>query len=252
MNTNVALHRVGKGIVAADKARSSKTISVIPVDNIQEELKGVKDFKEVITNHLEDSSGAKDPSEVERGITIPAEWYNLTDNNRITAPDVVMGEVVELWRVGSTSLYLWSMGDSVADFRKTEVISKVYSNKKDHDSSALCSSNALITSIDTEEQIMYVSTPSNRGGPSSVFSLDWGRGELKYALDTGNHFLFSDARELMKAKIPTVILDASHTTLTGTLTVNGNTTLRGDLLLKGKPKCANTRKIQAHKGHWYG
>lgn len=95
---------IGRSVV--NKERSSRRIEVLPVE-VATATDGVQEFspnEEVLTG--EDKDGNIYNLKVITTRTWDCEWLPNEDN-RATAPDVRVGELVEVFRLGDTDQYFW-------------------------------------------------------------------------------------------------------------------------------------------------
>lgn len=148
-----------KGIVARSKELNSNDIFVTPIEftgAIDGEINSdVVDFIDTGT----DANGNEYQIPVTTSNTVRAEWLNLGGSNRITAPDVVVGEEVLIYRYGSTDRYRWeSIGYHP---RRLETIINRISNNIDPSINVLNDDNSYWTKMSTHEQLIILKTVMN-------------------------------------------------------------------------------------------
>lgn len=118
----------GLGMVVSDKVEDSYDIEVYPIENIPT-ASGELSVSDSGSATVKDNAGNSVSVAYEKGNIIPCTWYPNGEQNRISAPDVCKGDLVEIYTFGDTDKYYWSVFSHNADLRKREKVMYVFSNK---------------------------------------------------------------------------------------------------------------------------
>lgn len=161
------LQMYSQGIVAKDKPFGTDIIEVTPI----EEFSGVKgrlaDASITSNTSMKDASGNSIKGNVKGGFTIKAKWLpGDTGGNRQTAPDVIEGETVDIYRFADTQDYYWKPSFREPTLRRREHVVYTYSNlPSGHAAYDLDTSYWAVVS--TIKKIVALHTSSNDGEPFS-------------------------------------------------------------------------------------
>lgn len=161
------LRLYSQGIVAKDKAFGTDIIEVTPI----EEFSGVKgrlaDASVTSNTTMKDASGNTIKGSIKGGFTIKAKWIaGDTGGNRQTAPDVIEGETVDIYRFADTQEYYWKPSFREPALRRREHVVYTYSNlPSGHAAYDLDTSYWAV--ISTIKKIVSLHTSSNDGEPFS-------------------------------------------------------------------------------------
>ncbi len=150
------------GIVAANKPLDTWDIEVTPME-VTSLLSGeVTDNSSDYQGKGVDAQGAAFSSSVKSTSSIQATWYPGDANNRITAPDVRRGEMVEIWRFADTDQYFWKSSKQSKRLRRLETVIFSYSNnsKEDIDNDA---DSQHYLAVSTHQQSLTLHTSKNDG-----------------------------------------------------------------------------------------
>lgn len=154
--------KVSMGIVLADKPADSWEIEVkphetnglsdgiAPVDKSTTEVTGVNNTGESYSETVTASHG------------ILAKWYP-DQANRISAPDVKAGEIVELWKYADSDQYYWRSSNLNHENRDKETITIAAANKPKKDKVKLDSSNSYFMEMCTRTKQVTLKTNKNDG-----------------------------------------------------------------------------------------
>lgn len=181
-----ALKYRGKAVVVQDKKADSHAILVAPI-----ELNGEIDGEwsdEMFTYHSKFLDRNGNTKVVSGGFTkcLPATWYKAS--NRVTSPDVVLGETVHLYEFGDTRVYFWKEDPRTDFYRRLEHIQWLFSNISDHelDNQPHDIATAYGVTISTRDKYISVKTNKNDGEPyAHEFLIDTKTGKVHYVDDTG-------------------------------------------------------------------
>ena len=121
------LRLVSLGIVAANKALSSKDIEVVPIELVPYLDNEVSQETEILSGEGEDGLGNKYNIKITAGVSILASWIPY-GSNRTTAPDVRRGERVNIWQYADSDKYYWQEMGLDDNLRTRETVVYAYSN----------------------------------------------------------------------------------------------------------------------------
>jgi hypothetical protein len=176
------------GIVADNKALSSKIINVTPIE-IASMLDG-----ELASNPTTVESKGKDIHEKEYNISvtkdnvIEATWLPF-GTNRVTAPDVRRGEPVLIWQYGSTDKYYWSILGLKDDLRRLETVVYAFNANPSEASKEFNPDDNYFIEISTHNKQVTFHTSKANGEPFVyAFQFNTGEGKVLLADDAGNSF----------------------------------------------------------------
>ena len=146
--------------VIEDKAEDSFDIKVSPVSYIP-------DLKGDLNKNKEQVVGVVDMENQHSSISttksnfITATWLPEGEQNRISAPDVVVGDVVEIYSVRGTDEYYWKVFSHNPSLRKREKVLIWLSNKGAAKSGSEADAYYLLW--DTRNKIVHFHTSDNDG-----------------------------------------------------------------------------------------
>lgn len=133
---------VGVGIATKDKEEDSYILEVHPVEHYPT-LEGDYNLPDVLVANNQDIHGEFSTTAGMRSKTITCKWLNMYNSNRMSAPDVVIGEMVYIWQFGGSDEYYWT--SYTLNMRKKEKVLYTYSNKTE----------SLVNEKDTGDQMYY-------------------------------------------------------------------------------------------------
>lgn len=191
------------GIVAADKARSSKIVEVTPVESFP----GVSGtISSNVTQYEAQGVNAQGQSyteSIKQTITVSAEWMPM-GSNRMTAPDVRAGERVMLYRMGDSDKYYWVTMMDDMNLRKLETVIYAWSGSTSQGSSgntdnagSANTDTSYFFEISTHDKLVHFHTSKANGEVASYdIQINTAQGILQFQDDVGNFFLL-DTRNLI-------------------------------------------------------
>lgn len=239
------------GIVAENKALKSKHVEVTPTEEmpmLDGELAPVStDYKAKAVDNL----GSSYEATVETTTTVKALWLPIGAANRITAPDVRRGELVNLYKFGDTDQYFWNTLNDDIKLRKLETIIYAFSATT-NEASEINDKTYYFIEISTHKKLITLHTSKDNGEPYGYdIQLDTGNGKLVITDDVGNYILldsketrivlknldsseFDMYKKNLTANIPdTITFNSNQFIVNAKTTVNGHTTLNEGLLSQG-------------------
>lgn len=216
------------------------------------------------SKNIPDALGIKRSSTSTSKATVRAEWLPLGDANRITAPNVMPGERVQLYRLGDSEKYFWVTMLNDYKIRRAEDVKWRFGNMtlKEDKMTEAGDSTSHWFNVSGSSGVVQLHTSKNRGEAvifDVVFDLKKGTWTLK---DDRENYLKTDntkdALEIQFLKKITlkdkrgnsIVLDSQKDTLTITsnkkikldtpnaetvkdLEVKGNLVVRGNLGVDG-------------------
>lgn len=181
------------GYVTKNKAYNSRLIQALPVESasatdgevthnpVEEILKGV------------DAQG--NAYEVKGTATrdLECEWYPFEDN-RVTPPDVMRGELVEIYRLGNSTKYFWRSMNMRNGLRTLEHVVKAYGAKPNAGGAGvdLASCYTMIVSP-LNGYINLQTTKANKEPFAYTIQINTKDGLIAIIDDVGNYFELNSA-----------------------------------------------------------
>lgn len=161
LNTNYKM--VGMGQVVKDKLEDGYSIEVTMVESMPT-LEGDYNEKEKKSLNNVNMSGKTTSLQVEKGKSVTAKWLNLYNSNRITAPDVTIGEMVHLFQYAGNDEYYWASIST--NIRKREKVIYGFSNKDDAKPNQPSGEEQYYMLVDTRNKEVVFHTANNDGEAS--------------------------------------------------------------------------------------
>jgi hypothetical protein len=179
------------GYVGENKPRTDRFVNVLPVEDAggtdgevtfnpqKETLKGTdKDGKQYDVTSTTDS-------------TINCEWLP-SGSNRFTPPDVVRGELVEIFRLGDTDQYYWRCMGLRDNLRTLETVIFAFSGSPTAGTGPLNLERCYFFELSTHEGLVTFSTAMANGEPF-LFTTQYNTKEGTFLLtdDIANSFFLN-------------------------------------------------------------
>lgn len=177
---------VGIGQAVKDKVEDSFDLEITMVESMPS-LEGDYNEKEKINLEYTDVKGNTTNVNLDKGKSVTAKWIGLYNSNRITAPDVVIGEMVHLFQQGGNDEYFWSSIGT--NMRKKEKVIYYFSNKDASAVNAAKGEEGYYLMVDTKNKELVLHT-SNNDGEASAYDVVINTEEGKVTLVDfqGNYF----------------------------------------------------------------
>jgi hypothetical protein len=189
------------GIVAANKALSSKIIEVTPIEHLPFVNGQLTNTGTTVTAQGTDANGASYSTQVATSVTIQAEWTPEGESNRQTAPDVRRGEYVKLYQFADADKYYWTTSGLPAQ-RKLETVVHAYSGTAD-ESADMDHTNSYYKEISTHQGLVHWHTSAANGefteydiqlnAKDGYFRFQDGKGNVMIIDSTQNMFQYTNA-----------------------------------------------------------
>lgn len=116
------LRRVGLGIVLQDKEEKSDEIVVYLPEEFPFIDGKIADHKVKNETNLPDKENINRKTKTEATVSIKATWLGAPDSIRITSPDVVKNETVEIYRYADEQRYYWTKKGREPGLRRLETV----------------------------------------------------------------------------------------------------------------------------------
>ena len=179
----------GLGYVVADKVEDSYEIEVYPIEVIPT-AEGDLSQKDSSSLTIQDSQGNNVSVKYDKSNSIPCTWYPNGEQNRITAPDVCKGDIVEIYTFGETDEYFWCVYGHNQALRKREKVLYYFSNKAGTGGD---STQGYFLLIDTINKTVHFQT-ANNDGEACGYDLLFNTKEGQMAIsDTLNNSIILDS-----------------------------------------------------------
>ncbi len=124
------LRRWCLGIIAETKPDDVDEVKVYPVEHLSLEEGDVLETEEVEAV-MPDKDGVVKTSTTERKRWLEARWKPEGDDGRQSAPDVVSGETVQLYRYGNSETIYWNTIFRERELRRLEHVVHAFSNLRE-------------------------------------------------------------------------------------------------------------------------
>lgn len=223
-----SLRRYSLGIVTVNKEDGSDYIKVTPIELLSFENGPLSDNKRDYEVKGSDIKGVERQSSVEGENTVVAKWIPDGNDNRITAPDVIAGETVQLYKYADSEEIYWKTLFREPELRRLETVHYAYSNMR----SGLTPFNketSYWVEISTKEKHIKIHTSKNDGEACEYdISIDTERGILRIQDDLGNFLnldspngnLTGEINNLIHLKSNRILFEAEDITLKASKVTN--------------------------------
>lgn len=159
MKTNDNKVFYGLCYVVADKPEDSYDIDVMLVSLIPD-TKGDLTSNTSSNLNMVDSKGQHTAIVANSSNNITATWLPDGEQNRISAPDVCKGDIVEVYSINGTDEYYWKVYAHNISLRKREKVLYWFSNKAGTGGSE---TDAYFLLVDTRNKNIHLHTANNDG-----------------------------------------------------------------------------------------
>ena len=164
-NSDFRLYAIGT--VASDLITGNKPIKVMLHELAGYTDGAIEDKK--ISGSVKSSDNKVFAVNMESSGTVDAVWMN-NNSNRVTAPNVRVGEKVEIWRYADVDKYYWKTMGSELDLRRLEHVKWVFVNTKGG-TLQIDDSNSYSVTISTLNKMISIHT-SNSDGELTTYDLN--------------------------------------------------------------------------------
>jgi hypothetical protein len=237
---------VGIGQAVKDKPEDSYDLEITMVEAMPS-LEGDYNEKEKINLEYQDIKGNTTNLSLDKSKSVTAKWIGLYNSNRLTAPDVVIGEMVHLFQQGGNDEYFWA--STGINMRKKEKVIYYFSNKNQSDVNIAKGEEGYYFMVDTKNKELVLHT-ANNDGEASAYDLVINTEEGKVTLVDvqGNYFELLSPEGKLNVRINqdiTISHDNNLTMDTGanrkhTIGGNSDTTVGGSSTYNTSGSTTNT------------
>lgn len=215
---------IGNGIVTLDKEEDSYFIEVHLVEQFPS-MDGDYNEKEKVVNTFVDSQEVTHTITTEKSKTITCRWLGIHNSNRISAPDVVIGEMVHIFQEGGNDEYFWA--STSTNMRKKEKVIYSYANKDSSKPNEDTGEEQYYFMVDTRNKEIVLHTANNDNEKSfydfvlntkdAKFSIKDEQGNYYHLESVANDGTFSiSINDKIQAKTKHSILDSEEDITTKT------------------------------------
>lgn len=152
------------GVVAANKKPTSRFIEVSAMEETPMFDGEITDHTEIYKAEGKSTEDEEFKVEIETTASIKAEWIELGNTNRMTAPDVRRGEVVAIYRFGDSDEYRWV--DLITDtkLRRLETVVWSFSNMR-KENEKFDAKTSYWVEVSTMKKYIHIHTSKNDDEP---------------------------------------------------------------------------------------
>lgn len=150
------------GIVAANKELDSKEIEVVATEMFPMYGGEITDNVSNIETKGESADGTNYESKLKATVSIKATWLPMHGSNRITAPDVRRGEIVQLYQFGDVDKYYWATLKDDLHLRKLETVIWAFSNTSKEDQKPTYDSTYFVE-VSTHKSLIHLHMSDSNG-----------------------------------------------------------------------------------------
>lgn len=225
----------GLGYVASDKIKDDWYVNIYPIEMIPNRSNNPVD-PEMVNSTTTSYDDEVINVIVDKSKLITAKWINKSDSNRITPPDVMKGETVEIWNYAGTDDFRWATLLTEPDLRKHEKVIHFYSNKSEVNSENFQEEGYFlaINTYDEEGGKRVVLHTADNDGEFTTYdlSIETKEGKITMIDGLGNGYqLDSRANQLTISTNTAVVVNTKHATVNSdTIDFNTKTyTVKSDL-----------------------
>lgn len=189
---------VSIGIVAENKALSSKDVDVTPIESMNMLDGEIKSEPTVVEAQGVDRRGQQFASKTIVDSTVTATWLPF-GSNRVTAPDVRRGERVYLWQAANADKYYWTVSGMDDHLRKLETVVFAFSATKDAGASGIDLDKCYYFEVSTHNKSITLETSTANGEAHGyLVQINTAESVITIQDDAGNFFqLDSDEQKLI-------------------------------------------------------
>lgn len=191
------------GIVADNKAISSKVINVTPIEVVSMIDGPIASNPMDIESKGIDAAGVNYNSKITTDNVIEATWLPF-GSNRVTPPDVRRGEPVLIWQYQSTDKYYWSILGLADDLRRLETVVYAFNGNPNTASKEFNPDDYYFIEVSTHNKNVTFHTSKANGEPFTyAFQFNTAEGKVLLADDVGNFFELDSKALTMKTELNT-------------------------------------------------
>lgn len=227
------LHFFSLGIVTKDKPRNTDFVMVSPIEKLSMETGDLSAVEKNYTTSAPDATGVARSDNIKGQADFKAQWLPDGDNNRISAPDVVNGETVRIYRYADTDIYFWTTIYREPGIRRLETALYAWGNLSSG-RTAWDKSSSYWHEVSTHEGYMWWKTTNSNGEPYEYdIKIDTKAGTVSINDDIGNSIVMdSGAGTITHTANTSVNINTPIVNISNDLNVGGDTIMSGTTTTK--------------------
>lgn len=186
------------GLVAENKPRNDRFVNVVLVED-SAGLDGEITFNpQEYRLKGQDKEGNQYEVVTTMDVSLNCEWLP-SGTNRITPPDVVRGELVEVFRLGDTDQYYWRTMGLRDNLRSLETVIFAFSATPSLEGKPLTLDRCYFLEVSTHDKLVTFSTSKANGEPF-VYTAQFNTAQGQFILndDIGNQFELISRERILK------------------------------------------------------
>jgi hypothetical protein len=188
------------GIVIEDKKDESDYIKANPTETISFSNDILTDDDKKYQTETANSKNVKSKDKLTGGSSLVAKWVPFGQSNRISAPDVVKGETVILFKYADDDDYYWTTIFREPSLRRLEHVLYAYSDLKDGNK-AFDKNSSYWIEISTKKKHIHLHTSKSNEEPYGYdVKIDTARGKLTIDDNAGNSIFINSKEGIMDFK----------------------------------------------------
>ena len=200
MESGSKLFLYAMGYVAKDKVKDNWYVDIHPIEQITTNVGDLTD-KDIIEVTTIDVHGNTISVNVDKSKVITAKWLPLDNSNRITPPDIMKGETVNIYNFNGIDGYYWNTVYCEPDLRKHEKVIYFYSNKDDIENKDYMDKGYYLT-VNTYDKYIKLHTADNDGEHTTYdIDIDTKEGKLTIRDGKGNFIELDSADDKLHSNI---------------------------------------------------
>ena len=183
------------GLVMKDKERESMIAYISPIE-IMPLMDGLMDHAEdELEDEGVDSFNREYQVKIKHSNAIKCKWLPW-GSNRVTAPDLVKGERVAIYRFADSDIYYWKEMGLESELRRMETVRYLFAANKDRESTdPRGPDNSYLFEVSAHDRLVTFRTTKLNDEPYSyVWQLNTAEGVWVFTDDVGN-YLQLDSKE---------------------------------------------------------
>lgn len=188
------------GIVVETKQDNSDQIKVSPTEILPLQNGLLSEQKRDYNVKMPNASGVQKSSELKGDDIVVAKWIPFGHSNRITAPDVVEGETVILFRFADNDEYHWTTLFREPLLRRLETVLYAFSDLK-APGQAFDKDSSYYLEVSTKDKHVTFKTSKADGEPYAyLIDIDTGKGQMTVIDDVRNEISINSRTGEIKVK----------------------------------------------------
>jgi predicted acyltransferase (DUF342 family) len=225
----------GIGVCVIDKEPDTHELIVSPLETLNNVGENLTTYEKRISIHLKDFRRETSVSIVKYA-KVKAIWYNQADDTRVTSPDIIRGELVDLFRLGDKELWYWNVRGKTQLYRRLEHINWQYNNTPDRNEDADEKSKYYQFFMSTRDKFIRLITADNDDEPC-IWDFVLNTKKAIYSIVDGscmNSIHWEATKRLITHTFNLIVFEAM-------LFVRGNTSINDNFLIRSNTGNSRTK-----------